>query len=500
MFDNWVNEQTREFISKLSFNGYILAGNSVSNMSEGIPLQGDLDFWVQDKKYYLNVLDEIIPYYDHINFYPSMVELYREYDLPRINIILTNLTPEETIARFDFDYTRCYWTPSSGIVYGRGCKKCLKTKIIKHHLPFNKITRKRILKAVKYGYFFPWKFWNKFSYLLNDDNGSYRFTDIKLEHLNLDEFKLDDATLHITDVNNISATLNELGSQYEKLFEARNNIKLPVLLSFTDLKNNYELITAYVESIIFINPLSDVDYYNVRLGENFIMSHKCPPILENVYDKKKRVIQLNKSGTAYIIIDHIPHDLNNLALDTFNMMYKLHPDDRHKIIMFENEINVSRYSQSYLHTPNDLSHTVNQSYMYSGFDTSTNNMDLPELFRPYYDYMKTLDPKYNQVIANWYEDNYDYIAFHSDCQKNMIDDAKISIISLYPSTGDYRSLKLKPKSNNIDSLREEFTINLHHGTIITMCGTTQDEFRHGIMKENKECSNRISLSFRQMIQ
>jgi alkylated DNA repair dioxygenase AlkB len=135
--------------------------------------------------------------------------------------------------------------------------------------------------------------------------------------------------------------------------------------------------------------------------------------------------------------------------------------------------------------------------MYSGFDTSENNIDLPELFQPYYNYMKTLDPKYNQVIANWYENNYDYIALHSDCQRGMIDDAKISILSLYGSDDKYRSLKIKPKSKT-NSLEKEFVINMHHGTIITMCGTTQDEFRHGIMKEEKDCGNRLSLSFRQM--
>jgi hypothetical protein len=45
---NWVNEETWEFIRNLSFDGYILAGNSVANMISKIPLQGDLDFWIQD--------------------------------------------------------------------------------------------------------------------------------------------------------------------------------------------------------------------------------------------------------------------------------------------------------------------------------------------------------------------------------------------------------------------------------------------------------------------
>lgn len=36
-------------------------------------------------------------------------------NLPKINIIFTDLTPNGTIRRFDFDYCRCYWTPTLGV-------------------------------------------------------------------------------------------------------------------------------------------------------------------------------------------------------------------------------------------------------------------------------------------------------------------------------------------------------------------------------------------------
>jgi alkylated DNA repair dioxygenase AlkB len=108
--------------------------------------------------------------------------------------------------------------------------------------------------------------------------------------------------------------------------------------------------------------------------------------------------------------------------------------------------------------------------------------------------------KENQVIANWYEDKNDYIASHADCQKCMIDDAKISIISLYPNNDitNFRFLEIKPKQTT-NSLADIFKIRLDHGSIITMCGTTQDEFVHGVSKTNLDVLPRISLSFRQMI-
>lgn len=45
--------------------------------------------------------------------------------------------------------------------------------------------------------------------------------------------------------------------------------------------------------------------------------------------------------------------------------------------MYEKEVEVNRYSKSYLNTWTDLTPTKTRSYMYSGFDTSTNNDPLP---------------------------------------------------------------------------------------------------------------------------
>lgn len=176
-------------------------------------------------------------------------------------------------------------------------------------------------------------------------------------------------------------------------------------------------------------------------------------------------------------------------------MWKLHPSKKHKIIIYGNEVEVNRYSQSYLNTFNDLSHTDHSSYMYSGFDTSANNLKIPFEFQVYYEYMLSQDNKYNQMIANWYQDKNDYIAQHSDCQRGMIENAKITILSLYPEncTNNARKLILKSKKTN-----KEYHIELLHGSLVSMCGTTQSEFTHGIAKCKENMPQRISLSFRQM--
>lgn len=103
-------------------------------------------------------------------------------------------------------------------------------------------------------------------------------------------------------------------------------------------------------------------------------------------------------------IAFIPKELSNYAIANFDRLWELHPNEKHKIIMFEKEVEVSRYSQSYLNTPTDLSHTSTRSYMYSGYDTSRNKSELPEVMQPFYEHMRAKDTLYNQVIANWYED------------------------------------------------------------------------------------------------
>lgn len=211
-------------------------------------------------------------------------------------------------------------------------------------------------------------------------------------------------------------------------------------------------------------------------------------------------IPLNESGTAYITIGYLPEHLKNVNKNVFDKMWDLHPKEKHKVINTGKEIYAYRYSQSYLNTPSIPKEVFSgdESYMYSGFNTSHNNLELPELFTSYYDYIKQIDPNYNQSIINWYENEKDYIAFHSDSQLNMISNAKVCIISLYPlKSKKCRTLIIKPKKHT-NSLQEIFEIPLEHGMILTMCGNIQDEYKHGIPKEKDYSSQRISISFRQM--
>jgi alkylated DNA repair dioxygenase AlkB len=185
---------------------------------------------------------------------------------------------------------------------------------------------------------------------------------------------------------------------------------------------------------------------------------------------------------------------------TFCELFKLHPKEKHKIIMYNEEVAVNRWQQSYLKTPDHSKDLLERrSYMYSGFDTSNNNMKLPDQFNQFYDYMVSLDNKYNQVSINWYENKNDYIAYHADCEEGMIADAEISTLSLYDYEENYRTFSIIPSSRSVDYIYDSVNILAKQGMIITMGGDMQKYFKHGIKSEDNYKSPRISMSFRQFI-
>ena len=606
--DNWVNEDTWDFISNLSFDGYILAGHSVTNMIEKIPLQGDLDFWVEFDENYLNAFDEMAKYYKNFNLYPSMIEMYNDDNiLPRINLIYTSLDTKKLLNKFDLPYCRCYWIPK--INYNKIANDRTLTSIKTKLIPLTGINiydikNKRIVKALKYGYTFDNFFWYHFDNLIsNPDKKQYKkptkleYYHIELEDLEPNEFKLDEIGIIPSDIKNVNLTLSEIANQYQKI-ALTPKTKLPILLKFTN--EDIILLKKYIESIVLQNSLSDVNYLEIQIGglrfsinknnlhsekhikENNIKCKvssdyeeddkdddkdddeededdeppkktnilkkniKCevhfdeeddkPPKKTNILKKNikcevhsdeeddkssilkktnifkknilpnkefQKAIQLNESGSSYILIDFISDNLQLINTELFGSMWDLHPEQKHKIIMYEKEVEVNRYSKSYLNTWTDLTHTKSSSYMYSGYDTLSNNDKLPEIFKPYYEFMKNIDNKYNQIIVNWYENENDYIAPHADCQKGMIENSKIAILTLNECfIENIRYLEITPKYKKYqydnEPLANMFKIKLDHGSIITMCGTIQDNFLHEIKKENKKIGKRISLSFRQM--
>jgi hypothetical protein len=219
----------------------------------------------------------------------------------------------------------------------------------------------------------------------------------------------------------------------------------------------------------------------------------------------QRTIFLDDAKTSYIKISCLPEELRKYATDNFTQMFNMHPEEKHRIILRSETVEVHRYQQSYLSTPGlyDSEVLKNKSYMFSSFDTSKNNIELPEQFKVFYDWVKSHDDRYNQVVANWYGSGNDWIAYHSDCEIGMIPRADISMISLYEKDDakdhtKYRTISFVPKAG-VDSIYDKINIVASHGLVITMCGDCeiQSKFRHGIESTDSEMLPRIGLSFRQ---
>lgn len=159
-----------------------------------------------------------------------------------------------------------------------------------------------------------------------------------------------------------------------------------------------------------------------------------------------------------------------------------------------------RNYKSYLFTPK-FDEKSSKSYMFSGNKQNKIESKLPTVLSPLYDYIKTVDNKYNNMIINYYKDSESYIPMHSDCCDYMINGANIGILSIYSNldSNNIRKLTVTAKNSlNKNIINKNFNINLHNGLFIVMGEKFQENFRHGIIKEiNYNSNQRLGISFRQ---
>ncbi len=213
-------------------------------------------------------------------------------------------------------------------------------------------------------------------------------------------------------------------------------------------------------------------------------------------------IYLSESKTSWITIEWLSGELINDCTKNYQNLFNLHPLQRGKVVMFDNEECESpRWHRSYLYQPERSNQK--SSYMYSGIE-QFKDLSLPTPFQSFLDFLNEKEPvdKYNQVIVNWYANGNDYIAPHSDCQNAMLPNASIAIISLCENDRFPREIKITPKrlKNEVnDNLYTQVKIKLKHGCIITMHGDTQTKFRHGIPKALDNNTSRVSLTFRKFL-
>lgn len=130
-------------------------------------------------------------------------------------------------------------------------------------------------------------------------------------------------------------------------------------------------------------------------------------------------------------------------------------------------------------------------YRYSGV-TKLSSPWIPELGDLKDKLESTINQKFNFVLCNYYPNGYSSIGYHSDDERDLEEGAIIASVSL----GESRDFLLKHKH---DSGIETIKVSLHSGSLLTMGGETQKNWKHTIPVRKKVVNPRINLTFRKII-
>ncbi|GAB4403042.1 MAG: alpha-ketoglutarate-dependent dioxygenase AlkB [Bacteroidia bacterium] len=96
---------------------------------------------------------------------------------------------------------------------------------------------------------------------------------------------------------------------------------------------------------------------------------------------------------------------------------------------------------------------------------------------------------FNSVLLNRYRDGNDSMGWHSDDEKELGPNPVIASLSL----GASRAFHLRHRR---DAQVEQVKIDLQHGSLLVMGGTTQHYWQHCLPKRKRVAAARINLTFR----
>jgi len=102
--------------------------------------------------------------------------------------------------------------------------------------------------------------------------------------------------------------------------------------------------------------------------------------------------------------------------------------------------------------------------------------------------------KYNSVLLQFYRNGNDYIGWHSDSEKDMVENAAIASVSF----GAKRNFVLRPRSKDLRKKIDNINFELQNGDLLIMRDVTQKFWQHSITKSKNIKSERINLTFRLM--
>ena len=110
--------------------------------------------------------------------------------------------------------------------------------------------------------------------------------------------------------------------------------------------------------------------------------------------------------------------------------------------------------------------------------------------------------EFNVAIVNYYYDGQSHMGWHSDDQKDLLENGEIASLSL----GATRTFKLRHKKYREASADDyddyHLDIDLRHGDLLLMGGTLQKHWKHCVPKVPKKATvsaPRVNLTFRTIV-
>lgn len=96
----------------------------------------------------------------------------------------------------------------------------------------------------------------------------------------------------------------------------------------------------------------------------------------------------------------------------------------------------------------------------------------------------------NSVLANYYRDGSDSVAWHADDEIELGPEPTIASVSL----GGGRRFSIRPRLDD----GSRWHIDLEHGDLLIMSGRSQADYLHAVPKTSRASAPRLNLTFRRI--
>lgn len=167
----------------------------------------------------------------------------------------------------------------------------------------------------------------------------------------------------------------------------------------------------------------------------------------------------------------------------YNNLIKKIKWEQHKITIFGKTMNQPRLTAFY--------GDINKNYAYSGLQLKPTYWN-DDLLLIKSRIQQTTNEIFSSVLLNYYRDGRDSMGWHSDNEKELGKNPVIASVSF----GATRPFQLK--HNHRKDLKK-VEIELSHGSLLLMKGTTQHYWKHQIPKSTNSLAPRINLTFRLIV-